>query len=234
MHPTVEVSAGAQPARPDLAAIFDEQFGYVWSTLRRLGVREAEIEDLSHDVFLRVHARLADCDPTRPIRPWPFGFAYRLASDYRRLAMRSSCCSAPAPFVFDFDVVLVGAAHAGMHLPVGRVHDHTESRRFDIRHAAGRGQSRRELGVRFRRIGSGRSRHGGRRGSVARGECLLGFDLFTGRREPLVRSAQVRQSRPQNGGDEWRPGCGPCAGSGGEIAKQGADDDKQAFDDTDE
>jgi RNA polymerase sigma-70 factor, ECF subfamily len=86
VDPMVEVSASAQPARPDLGAIFDEQFGYVWSTLRRLGVREAEIEDLCHDVFLRVHARLADYDPTRPIRPWLFGFAYRLASDYRRLA----------------------------------------------------------------------------------------------------------------------------------------------------
>ncbi|MGD0679828.1 MAG: RNA polymerase sigma factor [Polyangiaceae bacterium] len=81
-----KVSPSAQPARPDLAGIFDEQFGYVWSTLRRLGVREADIEDLSHEVFLRVHARLADYDPARPIRPWLFGFAYRLASDYRRLA----------------------------------------------------------------------------------------------------------------------------------------------------
>jgi RNA polymerase sigma-70 factor (ECF subfamily) len=71
---------------PNLGAIFDEHFDYVWATLRRLGVREADREDLVHDVFLKVHSRLADYDETRPIRPWLFGFAYRVAADHHRLA----------------------------------------------------------------------------------------------------------------------------------------------------
>jgi RNA polymerase sigma-70 factor, ECF subfamily len=71
---------------PDLGAIFDEHFDYVWATLRRLGVRDADREDLVHEVFLKIHARIADYDTSRPLRPWLFGFAYRVAADHRRLA----------------------------------------------------------------------------------------------------------------------------------------------------
>ncbi|HEY4016523.1 MAG TPA: RNA polymerase sigma factor [Polyangiaceae bacterium] len=74
------------PRVPEIGAVFDEHFDYVWNTLRRLGVRESDIEDLSHEVFLKVHARLDQFDATRPMRPWLFGFAYRVAADHRRLA----------------------------------------------------------------------------------------------------------------------------------------------------
>ena len=57
----------------------------MWNTLRRLGVHEADLEDLAHEVFLRVHKRLDDYDAARPIRPWLSGFALRVASDHRRL-----------------------------------------------------------------------------------------------------------------------------------------------------
>jgi RNA polymerase sigma-70 factor (ECF subfamily) len=79
------VSPGPSHA-PDLARIFDEHFAYVWASLRRLGVREADLEDQAHEVFLKVHARLDQYDPERPIRPWLFAFAFRVAADYRRLA----------------------------------------------------------------------------------------------------------------------------------------------------
>jgi RNA polymerase sigma-70 factor (ECF subfamily) len=80
------VSPRASPLLPDMGAIFDDHFDYVWNSLRRLGVRDADLEDLSHEVFLKVHARLDDYDAARPIRPWLFGFAYRVAADHRRLA----------------------------------------------------------------------------------------------------------------------------------------------------
>jgi RNA polymerase sigma-70 factor (ECF subfamily) len=69
---------------PDLAAVFDEHFGYVWKSLRRLGVAERDLEDLAHEVFLRVHERLHEYDPARPMRPWLFAFAYRVAAEHRR------------------------------------------------------------------------------------------------------------------------------------------------------
>jgi RNA polymerase sigma-70 factor, ECF subfamily len=70
----------------DFRALFDAHAGYVWNSLRRLGVAEDDIEDLLHDVFLHVHRSLQEYDRSRPIRPWLFGFAFRLASQHRRLA----------------------------------------------------------------------------------------------------------------------------------------------------
>jgi len=67
-------------------AVFETEFGYVWNTLRRLGVAERDAEDVAHDAFVVVHRRLGDFDADRPLRPWLFGIAYRTASDYRRLA----------------------------------------------------------------------------------------------------------------------------------------------------
>ncbi len=67
-------------------AIFDAECAYVWTTLRRLGVAERDIEDVAHDTFVRVAAHLHEYDPARPLRPWLFVFALRMARDYRRLA----------------------------------------------------------------------------------------------------------------------------------------------------
>jgi len=71
---------------PDLAAIYAGELPYVWESLRRLGVREADLEDLAHDMFIALQRRLPDYDPARPLRPWLFGFALRVASDYRKSA----------------------------------------------------------------------------------------------------------------------------------------------------
>lgn len=70
----------------ELRAIYLDHLPYVMSTLRRLGVGERDLEDVTHDVFVTVHRRLPDYDRARPVRPWLFGIAYRAASDYRRLA----------------------------------------------------------------------------------------------------------------------------------------------------
>ncbi len=67
-------------------AMFEAELDYLFATLRRLGVAPRDLEDVTHEVFLRVHERWGTYDPARPLRPWLFGFAARLASDYRRLA----------------------------------------------------------------------------------------------------------------------------------------------------
>jgi RNA polymerase sigma-70 factor (ECF subfamily) len=79
-----ELTATDEP--PDFTAIFDQHFDYVWFTLRRLGVESRDLDDLAHDVFIQVYQHLDRYDSARPLRPWLFGFACRLASDYRRLA----------------------------------------------------------------------------------------------------------------------------------------------------
>jgi RNA polymerase sigma-70 factor (ECF subfamily) len=74
--------------RPSFEDIYAVEFDYVWSSLRRLGVRQADLEDVAHDLFLVVHRQLERLDPARPVRPWLFGIAYRVASEHRRRAHR--------------------------------------------------------------------------------------------------------------------------------------------------
>jgi RNA polymerase sigma-70 factor (ECF subfamily) len=69
---------------PDFPTIYASEFAYVWKTLRRLGAPPKDIEDLTHDLFVVVHRRLPEYDPARPLRPWLFGIAVRVVSDYRR------------------------------------------------------------------------------------------------------------------------------------------------------
>ena len=64
--------------------IYEAEFPYVWNTLRRLGIRGADLKDLAHDVFVVAFRRLADYDPTRPVRPWLFGIAFRVVAHVRR------------------------------------------------------------------------------------------------------------------------------------------------------
>jgi RNA polymerase sigma-70 factor (ECF subfamily) len=64
--------------------LFEQEVSYVSNTLRRLGVQPADLDDLTHEVFLAVHRRWDDYDPSRPPRPWLCAFAYRAASSYRR------------------------------------------------------------------------------------------------------------------------------------------------------
>jgi RNA polymerase sigma-70 factor (ECF subfamily) len=66
--------------------LFTHEFGYVWNTLRRLGVAERELPDVAQEVFITVDTLLADCDMSRPMRPWLFAVAYRVALRHRGLA----------------------------------------------------------------------------------------------------------------------------------------------------
>jgi RNA polymerase sigma-70 factor (ECF subfamily) len=76
------------PVELDFASVYRDHLDYVWRTLRRFGVATSDLEDLAHEVFLVVHRRLADYDRSRPMRPWLFGIAYRVASDHRRKVAR--------------------------------------------------------------------------------------------------------------------------------------------------
>lgn len=67
-------------------ALFEREFSYVCRSLRRLGVKESDIDDLAQEVFLNVHRHLPEYDAERPLKPWLFSFAYGAAANYRRLA----------------------------------------------------------------------------------------------------------------------------------------------------
>lgn len=79
----------APPREPaaafDLGVVYAREFDWVWHTLRRLGVAPRNLPDVTHDVFVVVHQRAHTFDPTRPLRPWLFGVAYRVARDHLAL-----------------------------------------------------------------------------------------------------------------------------------------------------
>jgi RNA polymerase sigma-70 factor (ECF subfamily) len=93
------VGAGASPR--DFDTIFEQEFSYVWRTLARLGIREADREDLANEVFFQVSRRLPTCDFDRPLRPWLFAFAFRIASSHRRLARNRFEQSVEVPEAID-------------------------------------------------------------------------------------------------------------------------------------
>ncbi len=67
-----------------LKQIFEENATYVWRVLRRLGVHDADVEDVCQEVFLVVHRKLDTYDGSSALRTWLYGICLRLASEYRR------------------------------------------------------------------------------------------------------------------------------------------------------
>jgi RNA polymerase sigma-70 factor (ECF subfamily) len=88
LGPASALDDQAAPGAPSLRDLFVVHAPYVWNTLRRLGIPASDLEDLTHDVFLQIHRHFARYDWTRPVRPWLFGFAYRIASQHRRRTFR--------------------------------------------------------------------------------------------------------------------------------------------------
>ena len=69
------------------AKLYREEMPYVWNFLRRLGVKtDGDIEDLTQEVFIRAFQGWNKFDASRPLRPWLLGIAFRVASDFLRLA----------------------------------------------------------------------------------------------------------------------------------------------------
>jgi RNA polymerase sigma-70 factor (ECF subfamily) len=83
----VHRESGAQDPL-DVAGIHDSHADFVWSSLQRLGIQGADLEDALQDVFVVVHRRLATFDESSRLSTWLFGICLRVASQYRRKAHR--------------------------------------------------------------------------------------------------------------------------------------------------
>jgi RNA polymerase sigma-70 factor, ECF subfamily len=71
---------------------FDEAyktcFAFVYRTVRRLGVREASVDDVVQEVFLVVHRRLDRYEPRVPFRGWVYGILSHVVRTHRRTIRR--------------------------------------------------------------------------------------------------------------------------------------------------
>lgn len=79
------------PARSAIAfeQVFAEHAAFAWRALRRLGVPEADVEDVCQEVFLIVHRRLGTFEARSSVRTWVYGICVRVASDHRRRLRRA-------------------------------------------------------------------------------------------------------------------------------------------------
>lgn len=67
-----------------LSEIYESYFDFVWRNARRLGVPEANADDVAQDVFLIVQRRIADYDGRSTMQAWIFGILVRIVRDHRR------------------------------------------------------------------------------------------------------------------------------------------------------
>ncbi len=63
---------------------YQQEITYVFHALRWLGGRPHEIEDLAQEVFIALRRSWPHYDPSRPLRPYLFGVAFRVVSMQRR------------------------------------------------------------------------------------------------------------------------------------------------------
>lgn len=78
--------AGQEPSDLEerVAELFAEHADFVWRSLRRLGVPEADVDDALQEVFLVVHRRLAEYEDRGLMRAWLFAISRQVASHQRR------------------------------------------------------------------------------------------------------------------------------------------------------
>jgi RNA polymerase sigma-70 factor, ECF subfamily len=70
--------------------VYREFFSFVWRSVKRLGVRDASLDDVVQEVFVIVHRRLAGFEGRSSLRTWLFGIALRVARDHRRSVARKN------------------------------------------------------------------------------------------------------------------------------------------------
>lgn len=106
---TVEASSeasgpmsAAQPPQPyEFREVYLQHFDFVWGALRRLGVREQDVQDITQKVFIVVHMKLPQFEHRSSLRTWLFRVCLNAASDYRRSApVRREVATEPAQIDF--------------------------------------------------------------------------------------------------------------------------------------
>jgi RNA polymerase sigma-70 factor (ECF subfamily) len=66
----------------------EEHFDFVRRALRRQGVAACDVDDLMQNVFIAMWRGWSDYDPRRPVRPWLWGIAFRVARNHLRRRWR--------------------------------------------------------------------------------------------------------------------------------------------------
>ncbi len=81
----------------EVSRVYELHAPFVWTSLQRLGVRDADVEDVLQEVFVVVHQKIATFDGSSKITTWLFGICLRVAAAYRRRGFRrlETCVEEP-------------------------------------------------------------------------------------------------------------------------------------------
>jgi RNA polymerase sigma-70 factor (ECF subfamily) len=88
MQPPQEQPDPRDVGEVSFTQLYEENFDFVWRSIRMLGVPADAADDAAQDVFLVAHRRLADFEGRSLPRTWLFAIALRVVSDYRRSRRR--------------------------------------------------------------------------------------------------------------------------------------------------
>ena len=72
----------------DFDVVYEEQMEFVWRTVRRMGVRTADVDDVVQEVFVIVHRRLAEFEGRAKLKTWVFRILVHLVRHYFRTHQR--------------------------------------------------------------------------------------------------------------------------------------------------
>jgi RNA polymerase sigma-70 factor (ECF subfamily) len=72
------------PSDEQLRTIFQQYSDFVWRSLRRLGVQDADVDDALQEVFLVVYRRISEYEDRGLMRAWLFTIARQVASHHHR------------------------------------------------------------------------------------------------------------------------------------------------------
>lgn len=81
------ISSAATPDEECVEAFLGE-LDYIYWSLRRLGTPKSELDDLAQEVFMALRGVWGEFDKERPLRPYLFGIAFRIAAASRRKRRR--------------------------------------------------------------------------------------------------------------------------------------------------
>lgn len=83
-----EAPAQAVPDAASFREVFSRYAPYVLGLVRRLGVRDAEVEDVAQEVFIVVHRQLPHFEGRSSIKTWLCGITLRTVANHRRKVTR--------------------------------------------------------------------------------------------------------------------------------------------------
>lgn len=82
----VRVQGNDEARQARIAGLYEQHFRGVWRRLMALGVPDADLEDVTHDVFLTAYQGLDAFQGRSSARTWLFGIAFNLATGRMRRA----------------------------------------------------------------------------------------------------------------------------------------------------